>query len=239
MIAVLTIARRELSSYLRTPAGWVIIALFLLLTGLVFARFILVPGRPAGLRDFFAVSGWLLLPVAPAVSMRLLAEELRSGTIESLLTAPVSGAGVVIGKFLGALAFLIGMLAPTGVYVIILERTATLPLDLGPVLSGYLCLILTGALYLAIGTLASSLTPNATLAFLISLFTILGLMLAPTAAEFLPDAARPLMYALSVPDRIGDFAKGVIDTSHIVFFVTLAAWFLVLAGCALELRRWR
>ncbi|CAG0987583.1 hypothetical protein PHYC_02109 [Phycisphaerales bacterium] len=239
MISVLTIARRELSSYFRTPSGWVIIALFLLLTGLVFGRFVLVPGRPASLRDFFAVSGWLLLPVAPAISMRLLAEELRSGTIETLLTAPVSGAGVVIGKFIGALTFLIGMLAPTGVYVLILERTATLPLDMGPILSGYLCLLLTGSLYLAIGTLASSLTPNATLAFLMSLFTILALMLAPAAAEFLPVAARPVLFAVSVSDRIADFAKGVIDTSHVVFFVTLAVWFLVLAACALELRRWR
>lgn len=239
MSAALTIARRELASYFRTPAGWVIIALFLLLTGLVFGRFVLVPGRPASLRDFFAVSGWLLLPVAPAISMRLLADEIRSGAIEALMTAPISGAGIVAGKFIGAFLFLAAMLLPTALYVLILDRVATIPPDLGPVLSGYLCLLLTGGLYLAIGTLASSLTSNSTLAFLLSLFIVLGLMIAPAAADFLPAILRPLLFSLSLSDRIADFAKGVIDTAHIVFFSTLSLWFLVLAGCALEFRRLR
>lgn len=238
MTGVLTIARRELTSYFRTPAGWVIIALFLLLTGLVFARYV-VPGRPASLRDFFAISGWLLLPVAPAISMRLIAEELRTGTIEPLLTAPVSGAGVVVGKFLGALLFLAAMLCPTGAYVAIVDRVSNFPIDLGPVMAGYLCLLLTGAMYLGLGTLASSLTSNSTLAFLIALFAALGLMLAPMAADFLPPQARPVLFALSITDRVTDFAKGVIDSAHVVFFVTMTAWFLVLAGCVTELRRAR
>lgn len=239
MSGVLTIARRELTGYFRSPAGWIIVALFLFLTGMIFGRYVLVPGRAASLRDFFAVSGWLLLPVAPAISMRLLAEEIRGGTLESLLTAPVSGAGIVLGKFAGAMAFLIAMLAPTGVYLIVLERVSTIQLDMGPVLAGYLCLVLTGALYLAIGTLASSMTANATLAFLVSLFVILGLMMAPSAAEFLPAWARPFLFALAITERIGDFAKGVIDSSHVVFMSTLAAWFLVLAGCVTEMRRWK
>src|SRR5207244_13521406 len=95
------IATCELGSYLRQPAGWIIIALYLLLSGLVFGFAVLSPGEPASLRFFFTSSGWLLLPVAPAISMRLIAEELRSGTIESLLTSPLSGPALVLGKFFG------------------------------------------------------------------------------------------------------------------------------------------
>jgi ABC-2 type transport system permease protein len=234
-----TIARRELTSYFRTPSGWVIIALYLLLTGLVFGRFVLVPGRPASLRDFFAVSGWLLLPVAPAISMRLLADEIRAGTIEHLLTSPVSPVAIVLGKFLGALAFLGAMLAPTGLYVIILDRVSTIPIDMGPVLAGYLCLLLTGILAIAIGVFASSLTPNSTLAFLIALFALLALLLAPLAADFLPVELRPALYAIGLSERIGDFAKGVIDSAHVAFFTLIAGWFLAGAACVTEMRRWR
>ncbi|MDX2130901.1 MAG: ABC transporter permease [Planctomycetota bacterium] len=239
MKGLATIARRELTSYFRTPAGWVIIALFLLLTGLVFGRFVLAPGRPASLRDFFAVSGWLLLPVAPAISMRFLADEIRAGTIESLLTAPTTSAAIVLGKFLGGFVFLLTMLAPTGLYVVVLDRASTIPMDLGPILAGYLCLVLVGGLALAIGTFASSLTPNSTLAFLISLFAMLALLMAPAAADFLPSGARPVLYALALSSRIADFAKGVIDTAHVAFFLLTSVWFLAGAACVTELRRWR
>jgi len=239
MRAALTIARRELGSYFRTPAGWVIVALYVFLTGVVFARYILVPGSPASLRDFFAVAGWLLLPVAPAISMRLVAEELRAGTIEPLLSAPVSAAAVLIGKYLGAFGFLVAMLAPTGLYVLVLDRTSSTPPDIGPVLSGYVCLLLVGGLFLGLGTLASTLTSNATLAFMVTLFLVLGVLLAPSAADFVPAAARPALYAIGLTERIGDFAKGVIDTAHIVFFLTGTAWCLVMGACVMELRRWR
>jgi ABC-2 type transport system permease protein len=238
MSASLAIARREMGSYFRTPAGWVIIALFLFLTGMVVGRFVLQPGLPATMRDFFAASGWLLLPVAPAISMRLLAEEWRTGSIESLMSAPVSGWGIVVGKFLGALGFLLTMLAPTLVHVLVLQRVSTLPLDPGPILSGYACLLLLGALYVSIGTFASALTHNATLAFLGALFAVLALMLAPAASAFLPPWARPGVLVFSLSERIGDFARGVIDSAHVVFFATLSLWFLVLGACAVEARRW-
>jgi ABC-2 type transport system permease protein len=240
MKVAMAIASRELGSYFRQPAGWIIIALYLMLCGLVFAR-ILTPGEPASLRAFFTYSSILLLPVAPAITMRLISEELRSGTMESLLTAPISGPGLVLGKFLGAGWFLLAMLVPTAIYVVILYRVAQPAPDIGPIISGYLCLILTGLLYLAIGTLASSLTSNSTLAFMVTLFAILGLVLLDGAADFalIPDRARAVLFALSLRPRIIDFARGVIDTGHIVFFISAAAWFLVWATAAVELRRWR
>ncbi len=240
MTSTLAIASRELSSLFRLPVGWVVIALYALLTGCVFALVILIPGQAATMRLFFAVSGWVLLPVVPAVSMRLLSEEYRAGTIESLLTSPVSDASVVVGKYLGAFAFLILMFLPTLAHVVILAALSDPRPDPGPILAGYLSLALVGALYLAVGLLVSSLTSNQTLAFLATLFLLLMLvMLGLVPADRLPESARPLLGVLTIRTRLDDFAKGVIDTSHIVFFVGASAWFVALAALTLQSRRWR
>jgi len=233
------IAVREWSGYFRQPAGWVIVALYLFLAGLVFATAVLVPGRTASLRDFFALSGWLLLPVAPAVSMRLLSDELRSGTIENLLTAPVSSVAIIAGKYMGACFFLLAMLAPTLIYPFVLRTFSSPAPDAGPMVAGYLCLLLLGAFYLAIGTFASTLTPNGTLAFLVTLFAVLILMFAGSAPADTPPAIRSALASVWITPRIADFARGVIDTSHVVFFVTASAWFVFLAVVSLEVRRWR
>jgi ABC-2 type transport system permease protein len=237
--AALTIARRELASMFRLPVGWVVIALFLLLTASVVAL-TLQPGAPATLRGFFTVSAWLLMPVAPAVSMRLLAEEHRTGTDEMLVTAPVSEASVVLGKYLGAVAFLGCMLAPTLVYPVLIWAVSDPKPDPGPVVSGYLLLALQGCLYLAIGTAVSAMTSNQTLAYLATLFPILALLLAGSIqADALPGLVRPVHEAMQVTTRAADFARGILDTAHVVFFVAASAWCLALAHGALEWRRWR
>ncbi len=116
MSILLAIAKREFLSFFLLPVGWIVISLFLLLTGGVFAGAILGPGQPATLRPFFAIAGWLMLPVVPAVSMRLFSEEIRTGSIETLLAAPVRDGVMVLGKFLGAAMFLVAMLLPTAAY---------------------------------------------------------------------------------------------------------------------------
>jgi ABC-2 type transport system permease protein len=239
MSALLAVARRELGSYFRTPAGWIILALYLFLSGLIFALSCLSPGATASMRDVFALSGWLLLPVAPAVSMRLIAEEIRAGTMESLASSPVSSASLVLGKYLGACGFLLAVIAPTLSYVAMLMAIAEPAPDLGPMLSGYLCLVLLGAFYLAVGTVCSSLTSNATLAFMTAFFALLALLFASSAASFVPDHLKPALFALSINLRVGDFARGVIDTAHVVFFVSLSALMLFIAVAAVEIRRWR
>jgi len=240
MTSALAIASRELSSLFRLPVGWVVIALYALLTGCVFSLVILIPGQAATMRLFFAVSGWILLPVVPAVSMRLLSEEYRSGTIEPLLTSPVSDGAVIVGKYLGACAFLILMFVPTLAHVFILAALSDPRPDPGPILAGYLSLALVGALYLAVGLLVSSLTSNQTLAFLATLFLLLMIVtLGLVPLDRLPEPARPLVSALSIRARLDDFAKGVIDTAHIVFFLGASAWFVTVAALALQSRRWR
>ena len=240
MTALTTIAVREFRSFFRLPVGWVVIALYLFLTGIVLAVRTLVPGEPATLRDFFGFSGFLLLPVVPAISMRLLSEELRSGTIESMMTAPVSDASVVVGKFLGGWMFLGAMVAPTLVYAAGLFAISDPAPDPGPIVAGYMSLLLLGMLYLSVGTLASSLTANQTLAFIGTLLALLVvLMLSGDRAGTLPAPLDRVFLAVALPRRLDDFAKGAIDTSNVVFFLSMSAAFLTLAVVSLESRRWR
>lgn len=238
--ATAAIATRELRSLFRVPVGWIVIALYLFLTGVVFASWVLIPGEPASLRYVFGISGWLLLPVMPAVSMRLLSDELRSGTIEPLLTSPVADAAIVLGKYVGACCFLVAMLAPTLLYAGVLFGVADPRPDPGPILAGYLSLLLLGMLYLAVGTLASALTANQTLAFLGTfLFLLIALLATGDLAGRLPPGLGRVMVRLGIATRVEDFARGVIDTSHVVFFLASSAWFLVLAYVAVQSRRWR
>ena len=239
MTSLWAIAMREFRSFFRVPVGWVVVALYLFLAGVIFAERILIPGEPSTLRYFFGISGFLLLPVVPAISMRLFSEEFKSGTIEPLMTSPVGDLSIVAGKYLGGALFLGAMLAPTILYPITLLLVSDPKPDPGPILAGYLSLVLLGLLYLAVGTLASALTSNQTLAFLATfLFLLMTLLITSDAVALPPAVARWAGY-VSLAPRLADFAKGVIDTSHIVFFVAASAWFLVLTYVALQTRRWR
>jgi len=238
MSATLTIARRELSSYFRLPVGWFTIALFLFLCGSVFGLVVLAPGRVASLRAFFGGAGWMLLPVVPAISMRLFSEEMRSGTIEPLITSPAREFSIVLGKFIGAASMLALMLLPTLLYAAILARVSARPPEPGPLIAGYLSLFLPGVFYLSIGTLCSALTNNQTLAFLATLFILLAIMLASALGPAVaPVALQPVLAWLSFDSRIQDFAKGVIDLRHVVFFLGASILPIILAGAALRARR--
>lgn len=238
MTATLAIARREFASLFALPIGWVVIALHLTLSGAVFAIGALRPGEPASMRLFFALSNWTLIFVAPAISMRLLAEEQRTGSIDPLMAAPVSEWAIVAGKQLAAAMFLVVMLAPTLQYVGVLAALST-P-DYGAIALGYLGLILLGVFYLAIGLLFSALTSNQIVAFLGTVFFILLLQLASGRGALMlgPPLDRYLL-AFSVELRLADFGKGVLDTAHVVFFLAGSVWFLVGAVVALQSRRWR
>ena len=145
MNRLLAIARREWAGYFRTPAGWAVLALFLLLQGIVFWMFVQFLGRPdappGGVMEFFfggTILYWIALGLlATVVPMRLIAEELRTGTIEPLLTAPVSPGEVVVGKWLAALGFYLAAWAPTLLYLLYLRRVGA-ALEPGPIVAGYL-----------------------------------------------------------------------------------------------------
>ena len=238
MTKLLAIARREYAAFFRVPLGWIVAALFLFVSGWVFARATIAPGQPASMREFFAAWWGLLAVICPAISMRLVSDELRSGTLEGLLTAPLNEVQVVGGKFLAAIGFLLTTLAPTLVYVVVLDRLAH-P-DLGPIVSGYLGVALLGALYLSVGTLVSSLTSSQTLAFLGTLFWLLGSEIAfVRLALIAPAPLDSLMGSLSPNLRVVDLARGLIDSAHLGFFLSGIAFFLGLAALSLRVRRWR
>lgn len=238
MNKVWAIASREFASFFRLPLGWIVIALFVCLSSVFFTRAAIVPGEPATMRDFFSIWWGLLIVVCPAISMRLFSEEQRTGTVETVFTAPVSEAAFVSGKFLAGLLFLGAMLLPSLVYVALLAGLAR-P-DFGPVVAGYLGLVLLGALYLSIGCLASSLTSSQTLAFLATMFALLLLDIAPRQlSAVLPAAAGKLVLAFTPSLRLGDFARGLIGSANVAFFVLASFWFLALCVVLMQSRRWR
>ncbi|MGD9692061.1 MAG: ABC transporter permease [Phycisphaerales bacterium] len=238
MTPLLAVTKREFLSLFRTPTGWLIIALYLMLAGAVFSLASLRPGAPASLRDFFSISQWLLLFIAPAVSMRTIAEERRTGTIEPLLSAPVSEWQIVPGKALAAWLFIAIMLLPTLAYPALLRSLA--PLDLAASLVGYAGLLLLALLYVCVGVLCSACSTSQSSAFLATVASLVLLRLVTVqAAGFLPHPFDGALYALSPELRLADFAKGVLDTSHLVYFAAVSTFLLTLAVVTLEARRWR
>jgi ABC-2 type transport system permease protein len=223
MRSVWTIAAREVQSLFRLPVGWIVVALYAFLSALVFVQTALIPGAPATMRYFFAAAAWMMVPIAPAISMRLFAEEARSGTVEMLRTAPVGDFAVALGKHLGAWIFLAITLAPTLVLPLTLALVSEPRPDPGPVFAGYLTLFLVGGLYLGIGTLASALTSSQTLAFLGTLMGIVLLLMLTSLAGPLQTLAGPraqeLAAAFSVIGRVSSLSKGVFDTGAVAFFL--------------------
>lgn len=233
------IAWREFCAMFRLPVGWVVMALYLLLAGAVFAFGALEPGSAASLRDFFGLSGVLLVPVAPAISMRLVSEERRAGTLEVLASAPIGPVAVAAGKYLGAVAFLAVMLLPTLVYPLVLAAVADPRPDVGPIAAGYLALMLLGALYLAVGLVASALTTSQTLAYLATFLALVAVVVVPTvAAGSGPAWVGRLAAQVSMARRLDELARGVIDLRQLVFFLTTTIWFLALAVVVLSWRHW-
>ena len=240
MNRTLTIAQRELTSLFYSPIAYVTLGLFALGTTAIFFIYF-GPGEQATLRNTFTWVAWLLIFLVPAISMRLVSEEFRSGTIEPLMTAPINEMHVILGKWLGAFAyFCILLLAPMAILIGVLEFSAD-P-DYGPILTGLLGLILVGGLYLAVGVFASASTKDQIISFLFTVFIIcifsVALHFIAQASFVSNDMARAL-YFINVFGQYEDFAKGVLTLSNFVFFLSGIALFLFMAVKVLESRRWR
>ena len=233
------IAGREFASLFRVPVGWLVLALYAGLWGGMFVQFVLVPGAPATLRPLFATAAWLMLPIAPAISMRLVSDELRTGSYELVATSPVSDFVLAMGKFLGAGLFLLAMLVGTLPLVGVLLVVSDPMPDVGPMLAGYLSVTLLGVLFLSVGLLASTLTASQTLSFLGAMMALFVWLLATTAGRArAPEGVAEVLAMLAITDRLEGFAKGVIDTGDVAFFVVLTGWFVLAASVCLSVRRW-
>jgi ABC-2 type transport system permease protein len=236
MRTALTIARRELAGYFASPIAYLVAAAFLAISGYLFAL-ILINSQQATLENLFFNINVILLFVAPLLTMRLLADEQRSGTIELLLTAPVRDWEVVLGKFLAALALFGAMLLCTLYYPLMLWRLGGHP-DPGPIVTGYLGLLLLAAAMFSLGTLASALTENQIVAAVVAFGVLLLLWLIGGAGTIAPGAASVLT-ALSLPGHFDDFARGAINLEDVVYYLSLTLGGLFIATRMLETRRYR
>jgi ABC-2 type transport system permease protein len=239
---VLAILRREWAAYFRTPAGWVVLALFLALQGVAFWTFLQLLGRPEappnGVLELFfggTILYWIALGLlATVLPMRLLAEERRAGTLEPLLTAPVSPGEVVLGKWLAALAFYVVAWALTLLYVVYLLRVGNGP-DPGPTAAGYLGTLLLGAAFLALGLLASSLTRSQVIAGALSFALFFAsLLLGALEATARSPAVAAALHRLSPFRMMEDFARGIVDSRPVVLLASVTALALLAAAAALH-----
>lgn len=234
------IARRELGSYFYSPVAYVAMFLFLMAAGYLFWRDF-VPGQPAGMRTIFDWMVWVLVFIVPVLSMGLLSQEWSTGTIESLMTAPIGETDVVVGKFMGALGFFVFLLIPTLLYVVLLKAYSSV--DVGPIFSGYLGVLLVGALFVSIGLFCSSLTRSQVVAAVLAVAILFLITIVPWAAMRAQGSTLgPTWRKVAdqgVYNRYADFSRGVIDTSHVVFFLAVTTVFLFLTIKVLESRRWK
>lgn len=232
--------RRELLSLFCSPIAWVVLVVFSIGTSVWFVKGFHA-GEEATLRptlEFAAL--WILPFLAPAISMRMLSEEFRTGTFEKLMTSPLTDTQVVLGKWLGGMGFWAVLSVPLLAQLIALECAGN-P-DYGPAATGILGLGLVGGLYMAVGLFASSFTQNQVVAFLVTVFI---LSIPGVGLSFIKDspflAAKWQMAAayVSVEMQYRDFAKGVVDVRNFIYFLSGIALFLFLAVKSLESRRWR
>jgi ABC-2 type transport system permease protein len=236
MTNTLAIAQRELKAYFGSPVAFVVTAFFLLIAGFFFYLSV-VNTREATLRYMFGTLGVIFLFISPALSMRLLADEQRTGTIELLLTCPVRDVEVVLGKYLASLVMLAAMLVPTLYYPFLLTLYGS-P-DQGPLLSGYLGMLLLGASFLAVGLLASSLTQNQIVAAVLTFGILLVVWLSDAVSGFARGPVGDAFRALSASSHFGDFPRGVISSGDVVYFLSLIVGCLFLTVISLQVRRWR
>jgi ABC-2 type transport system permease protein len=242
----LALIQRELVAYFSSPLAYVVLTAFLFFNGYVFWLITAFLNDPrtqamAPLKLMFGgtIFFWLfLLFVVPVITMRLLAEERRTGTLEVLLTAPISEGQVVIAKFVAALIFYLFLWLPTVVYVIILASHSSI--DPGPVAAGYLGIALLGVLFASVGLLTSALTRNQIVAAIFA-FAVLVVLFSIGLLEQLATAPalKSALSYMNLWDHMDDFSRGLVDTRHVVYDISLAGLFLFLATKALEARKWR
>ena len=233
---VWAVAARELRSYFLSPLAYVVIALFLALAGYLFAL-ILANGREASLRGLVQNVSVLYLFIVPAISMRLLAEEQRTGTIELLLTNPVQEWEIVTGKFLASVMLVLVMLGLTLLFPLFLFIYGN-P-DRGPIVTGYLGIFLQSAAFLAVGLWASSLTQNQIVAAIVAFALLLILWLSDNLGQFLGGTIGSIVSYTSVINHFQSFPQGVVQSNDVIYYLSLVLAGIVLSTLSLQSRRYR
>jgi ABC-2 type transport system permease protein len=253
MSNVLAIAQKELKSYFASPIAYIVIGFFALVFGwfyYVSVNFFLqaslqmgMPGagqvniNTMAIRPLLQNVSVVALFVLPLITMRTYAEEKRSGTIELLLTSPLTDTQIVLGKFFGAVALYAVMLAVTLIHIGVLFIYGN-P-EWKPIATGYLGLLLMGAAFLSIGLLISSLTRNQIVAGMATFAVLLLLWTVNWMSESASPTMQKVLSALSITERFDDFSKGVLSVSHLVYYVSFITFGLFLTAKSVDSERWR
>jgi len=223
MTQIKTIALKEFKDYFISPIAYIVISLFLIVSGWFFFSTFFIFGR-ADLRDFFS-----LLPITfsffiPAITMRLFAEEKNVGTYETLLTMPVSFTQIALGKFLAATAFTAAMLLPTLSYPLFIATIGSV--DPGPVIGGYIGAVLLAGAYCSMGLFASALTRNQIIAFIIGSALCFTLTILDRMLFFIPERLVPLVEYMGANAHFMNISKGIIDSRDIFYFASVVFVFI-------------
>ncbi len=212
------IFNKEFKDYFISPIAYIVISIFLLVTGwFFFATFFLYD--QANLRNFFSLLPIVFSFVIPAITMRLFSEELNVGSYETLLTLPVTFNDVILGKFLAAVAFVAVMMVPTVSYPGFIAFLGQL--DWGPVIGGYIGALLLGASFSSIGLFASSLSRNQIIAFIIGMIICFALTLIDKMLFFFPRSVLGVISYLGAASHFQNISKGIIDSRDILYFLSV------------------
>ncbi len=249
---VLAIADRELRSYFSSPMAYIVIGFFLLPFGVFFFLYLqafvkqsLQMAQYGGamnvnqqvVRYVLQNASVIILFIMPMITMRTYSEEKRSGTIELLLTSPLSDVEIILGKFFGALGLYVAMLAVTLLYIGILFVYGN-P-EWRPIVAGYLGLLLMGGAFVSIGLLISSTTNNQIVAGVVTFVVFLLLWIVGWFADSAGPTIGPITSYLSITEHFDDFSKGIIDSKHVVYYLSLITFGLFLTAKSVDTERWR
>src|SRR5689334_8940870 len=253
---ILAIANKELRSYFAGPIAYIAIGLWALLYGYFFVAILQFFVRQSMQMGQFGMQGpqsmnvnqqmirpllqnvtIMILFVLPMITMRTYSEEKRSGTIELLLTSPLTDFQIIMGKFLGAMALYAAMLAITLIHIALLY-SAGRP-EFLPIATTYLGLLLMGGCFIAVGLLISSLTKNQIVAVMVTFSVFLMLWVINWIASFMGPTTQQVLNYLSITDHVDDFTRGIIDTKHIVYYVSFITFGLFLTARSVDTERWR
>ena len=225
---------KELRSFFNSPVAYIVIVVYLVILGWFFVSNLFVYNIST-LRTVFEMTPFLLLFFAPAMTMRLISEEKKSGTLELLITKPITEAEIITGKFLAAWSLYFFTLFPTICYYITL--TAIGSLDNGAVFGGYVGLLFVGAVFIAISVFGSSVTENQVVAFIVSLFIVFILFMLDKVLIYVPASIGNILEYLSIDYHFSNIARGVIDSRDIIYYLSAIGFALFMATTSLQKRR--
>ena len=237
MIAIL---KREINSFFATSIGYLVIAIFLVINGLflwVFnGDFNILDAGFADLSAFFELAPWIFLFLIPAVTMRAFSEEKKMGTLELLITKPISLQNIVLGKYFGAI-ILIGLaLAPTLLYVFTISKLGSTPgnWDIGSTIGSYIGLFFLILAYTAIGIFASTLSKNQIVAFILAVFLCFLIYYGFEGFSSLLNSSNQILINLGMKAHFNSVSRGVLDTRDIIYFMSISALFISLTVFKLD-----